>query len=174
MSNFRFIEKNIDVSAILAEIREEDWKVAGSLKGATGKSEYGFLPLTMAVVRSRDDDPKKTELQQNTPMYYSYSAIRKWLKSRKLHRHSRAAFFRLRPGETLGLHVDDGSYYLTRDRYHLSLQGTYLYTVDGESHQIEPGTFFWFDNKRPHMSYNNGVVDRVTFVWDVTKSRKNP
>jgi quercetin dioxygenase-like cupin family protein len=54
------------------------------------------------------------------------------------------------------------------------LQGTYLYTVEDESHQIYPGTFFWFDNKRVHESYNNGDVDRLTFVWDVPKSRKNP
>ena len=175
MSNFRFIEKNIDVSKIVNEIRSDDWDVVSKLDGAAGDlNPYGFLPLTMAVIRNADDDPKKTELQQNTPMYYRYPGIRKWLKSYKLHRHSRAAFFRLKPGETLGLHVDEGDYYLTRDRYHLSLQGTYLYTVEDESHQIDPGTFFWFDNKRQHMSYNNGDVDRLTFVWDVPKSRKNP
>ena len=175
MSHFRFIEKNIDVSNILADIKKEDWAVAGSLSGAAGDTKpYGFLPLTMAAVKNPDDDPKKTELQQNTPMYYRYPGIRKWLKTYKLHRHSRAAFFRLRPGETLGRHIDEGNYYLTRDRYHLSLQGTYLYTVEDESHQIEPGTFFWFDNKRPHESYNNGDVDRLTFVWDVPKGRRNP
>ena len=74
----------------------------------------------------------------------------------------------------MGRHIDEGEYYLTRDRYHLSMQGTYLYTVEDESHQIYPGTFFWFDNKRVHESYNNGDVDRLTFVWDVPKSRKNP
>ena len=74
----------------------------------------------------------------------------------------------------MGRHIDEGDYYLTRDRYHLSLQGTYLYTVEDESHQIDPGTFFWFDNKRVHMSYNNGDVDRLTFVWDVPKGRRNP
>ena len=180
MSYFRFIERNIDVSDILADIQEADWAVAGSLKGAAGDTKpYGFLPLTMAVVNENTKEggygnPKNTELQQNTPMYDRYPAIRKWLKSYNLHNHSRATFFRLRPGETLGLHIDEGEYYLTRDRYHLSLQGTYLYTVDGEAQQIEPGTFFWFDNKRPHMSYNNGNVDRLTFVWDAPKRKSNP
>jgi len=71
MSHFRFIEKNIDVSSILADIKSEDWAVAGSLQGAAGDTKpYGFLPLTMAAVKNADDDPKKTEMQQNTPMYY--------------------------------------------------------------------------------------------------------
>ena len=175
MSNFRFIEKNIDVSKILADIKPEDWGVAGTLTGASGElNPYGFLPLTMAVIRNADDDPKKTELQQNTPMYYRYPAIRKWLKTYKLHHHSRAAFFRLAPGDTLGRHIDEGEYYLTRDRYHLALQGTYEYTVEDEMHVIEPGTFFWFDNKKYHMSHNNGKIDRLTFVFDVPKGRRNP
>ena len=34
MSHFRFIERDIDVSSILADIKNEDWAVAGSLNGA--------------------------------------------------------------------------------------------------------------------------------------------
>ena len=175
MSHFRFIEKDIDVSKIVAEINPKDWEVAGTITGAAGDLKpYGFLPLTMAVIDKEGDDPKNTERQQNTPMFKKYTEIRRWLKSYKLHRHSRAAFFRLKPGDTVGSHIDSGTYYLTRDRYHLSLQGSYEYWVENEMHIIEPGTFFWFDNKRVHKSYNNGDVDRLTFVWDVPKSRKNP
>ena len=97
MSHFRFIEKNIDVEKIVAEINPDDWGVAGTITGAAGDLKpYGFLPLTMALVGSPTDDPKKTEKQQNTPMYYSYKEIRRWLKTYKLHRHSRAAFFRFK------------------------------------------------------------------------------
>ena len=74
MSHFRFIKKNIDVSNILADIKEPDWDVAGTLKGAAGDLKpYGFLPLTMAVVNNTKQggfgNPKNTELQQNTSMY---------------------------------------------------------------------------------------------------------
>lgn len=175
MSHFRFIEKNIDVSKIVAEINPSDWDVAGSIKGAAGDLKpYGFLPLTMAVIDKEGDDPKNTERQQNTPMFKTYKEIRRWLKSYKLHRHSRAAFFRLKPGDTVGLHIDDGDYYLTRDRYHLSLQGTYNYWVGDEMQIIEPGTFFWFNNKEYHGAKNVSDVDRLTFVFDVPKSKKNP
>ena len=128
----------------------------------------------MAVVKKMGDDPKNSEFQENTPMYHTYREIRRWLKTYKLHRHSRAAFFRLKPGDSVGRHVDDGTYYLTRDRYHLSLLGTYEYTVGEEMHIIEPGTFFWFNNKEYHSAYNNGNIDRVTFVFDVPKSKRNP
>ena len=175
MSHFRFIEKNIDVSKIVNEIRSEDWGAVGKLKGAAGDlNPYGFIPITWAVIKNIKDDPKNTELQENTPMYYTYREIRRWLKTYKLHRHSRAAFFRLKPGDSVGRHIDNGTYYLTRDRYHLSLQGTYEYTVGEEMHVIEPGTFFWFNNKEYHSAYKNGNVDRITFVFDVPKGRKNP
>ena len=140
MSHFRFIEKNIDVSKIVAEINPSDWDVAGSIKGAAGDLKpYGFLPLTMAVIDKEGDDPKNTERQQNTPMFKKYTEIRRWLKSYKLHRHSRAAFFRLKPGDTVGSHIDSGTYYLTRDRYHLSLQGSYEYWVEDEMQQVPDG-----------------------------------
>ena len=175
LSHFRFIEKDIDVSKIVSEIDPNDWDVAGTIKGAGGDlTPYGFLPLTMAVIDNEGDDPKNTEKQQNTPMFHRYKEIRRWLKSYKLHRHSRAAFFRLKPGDTVGSHIDDGTYYLTRDRYHLSLQGRYEYWVEDEMHIIEPGTFFWFDNKRYHAAKNISDVDRLTFVFDVPKSKKNP
>jgi quercetin dioxygenase-like cupin family protein len=177
MSHFRFIEKNINVDPILQQVlnNPDDWNAVSKIKNTAGVlNPYGFLPLTMAMVKKAGDDPKNTQLQQNTPMYHKYTEIRKWLKSYKCHRHSRAAFFRLKPGDSVGRHIDEGKYYLTRDRYHLALQGTYEYTVENEMHVIEPGTFFWFDNKKYHTATNNGTIDRLTFVFDVPKSKTNP
>jgi len=177
MSNFRFIDRNVDVSKILKQVLDnpEDWQAVTTFKNTAGdKNPYGFLPMVMAVVRDANDDPKNTELQMNTPLYKKYTEIRKWLRNQGIYNTSRAAFFRLKPGDGVGRHIDDGTYYLTRDRYHLAIQGTYLYTVDGEEHQIAPGTFFWFNNKKYHSAYNNGDIDRLTFVFDVPHSPKNP
>ena len=181
MSNFRFIERNVDVKNIVQQVLDNpnDWDVAGSIKGAAGDLQpYGFLPLTMAVVnntmRGGFGNPKHTQLQQKTLLWEKYTKIRKFLKSYKCQNHSRAAFFRLRPGDTVGWHIDDGKYYLSRDRYHLSLQGTYNYWVVDEMQIIEPGTFFWFNNKEYHGAKNVSDVDRLTFVFDVPKSKNNP
>ena len=77
-------------------------------------------------------------------------------------------------GGAVGSHIDDGTYYLKKDRYHLSLQGKYRYECNGEEHIIEPGTFFWFSNKLTHSALNVGDVDRITFVFDVPHNKNNP
>lgn len=178
MSNFRFIEHNLDVSAILKQVLDnpQDWKAVTTYKNIAGDLDpYGFLPLVMAWVREAGVSPKDTEYQQNTPMFDKYTEIRGWLNSRGITETSRAAFFKLPIGGSVGNHIDEGTYYLTRDRFHLSLQGTYLYNVDGEEHIIEPGTFFWFDNKKHHWAKNiSPDTERITFVWDVPHSLDHP
>lgn len=178
MSNFRFIDRNVDVSKILKQLNDyaDDWNYISRLngKGVGGDLDpYGFLPLVMALV-DPGEDPKNAEKIEKTELYKKHSEIRKWLRRQGIMQTSRAAFFRLKPGEGVGRHVDEGKYYLTRDRYHLSIEGTYDYEVDGEWHNIQPGTFFWFDNKKYHQAINVGSIDRLTFVFDVPKSERNP
>lgn len=173
MSNFKFIELNVDISKILKQVLDNpnDWQAVSSYKNIAGDlNPYGFLPLTMAVVKNKGDSPKDTQLQMNTPLYKKYSEIRKWLRRKSIPNTSRAAFFRLKPGGGVGNHIDDGEYYLTRDRFHLSLQGEYAYDVEGETYLIKPGTFFWFNNKKYHQAKNVSNVDRITFVFDVPHS----
>ena len=186
MSNFRFISKDIKVDKILQQVlaNPDDWNEASKIPNIAGdKKPYGFLPLTMAVVETNQENLSKEELEglcvdseglQKTPMYHKYTEIRKFLKKYNCHTHSRAAFFRLKPGQSVFRHTDHGDYYLTRDRYHLSLQGTYTYTVEDEMHTIEPGTFFWFNNKKYHEAENISDVDRITFVFDILHNKRNP
>ena len=94
----------MDISKILGQVLDnpDDWDHASNMKNIAGDLKpYGFLPLTMAVVRKLGDDPKNTELQQKTLMWHKYTEIRKWLRSYKCHRHSRAAFFKLEPGKSI-------------------------------------------------------------------------
>ena len=177
MSNFKFWETNLDVTKICQQLLDNpnDWQVVSKMKNIAGDLKpYGFLPLVMAVVKNEGDNPKNTELQKTTPMFNRYTEIRKWLKSRSITQTSRAAFFKLAIGGEVLTHIDDGTYYLTRDRFHLSLQGRYLYTVGDEQHIIEPGTFFWFNNKIPHSAKQIGDQERLTFVFDVPHSLEHP
>jgi quercetin dioxygenase-like cupin family protein len=177
MSNFRFISYDENYQPILQQVLDNpnDWSVVSTYKNIAGDLKpYGFLPLVMAVVRNVNDSPKDTELQQATTLYSKYTEIHKWLLSKNIKGTSRAAFFRLKVDGSVNRHIDDGKYYLTRDRYHLALQGEYLYEVDGEEHIIKPGTFFWFDNKKMHSARNISNIDRITFVFDVPKSPNNP
>ena len=70
MSNFRFIERNVDVKNIVQQVLDNpnDWGVAGSIKGASGDLKpYGFLPLMMAVVNDTErggfGDPKSQAIK---------------------------------------------------------------------------------------------------------------
>ena len=93
---------------------------------------------------------------------------------RNFGKFSRCGFLSLPVGGEVGKHIDIGSYYQTRDRYHLSIQGRYIYTVGDESVTVEPGTLLWFNNKLPHGTKNVGDCVRVTFVFDVPHSKRNP
>jgi quercetin dioxygenase-like cupin family protein len=107
-------------------------------------------------------------------LFDHYPEVINFWKKNKIRSLGRAAFFKLEPGGIVERHIDEGEYYLTRDRYHLSLQSTYHYTVGDEEMIVEPGTFFWFHNKIPHGAKNIGNVDRISLVFDVPHHRKNP
>lgn len=176
MSNFIIIGENLDVSKILQQVLDnpEDWDAIKDYPNLGGTTNpYGFLPLVMAVV-PHGSTAKNSEMQRKTPMWNKYTELTKFLKLYGIEETSRAAFFRLYPGDSVGRHIDDGNYYLKRDRYHLSLSGTYLYSVGDEERQILPGTFFWFDNKKYHWAKNNGNEDRLSFVFDLPHSPNNP
>ena len=58
-------------------------------------------------------------------------------------------------------------YYLSRNRYHLSILGRYQYFCGKETVIVEPGTLLWFNNKLPHGTVNIGDETRITFVFDI-------
>lgn len=176
MSNFRFIHKNLDVSKILQQVLDnpQDWQAVSTYDNIGGdKDPYGFMPMTMAVVRE-GENPKNAESVQMTPLAPKYTEIWNWLRSQGITQIARAAFFKLAPHQLVLSHIDDGTYYLDKDRFHLALQGRYLYECGGEEHIIEPGTFFWFDNKKHHSADNISDVERLTFVFDVPHAHPHP
>jgi mannose-6-phosphate isomerase-like protein (cupin superfamily) len=107
-------------------------------------------------------------------MYTKYFEAIRWLREQEIKVTSRIAFFKLAVGSEVGTHIDVGTYYHTRDRFHLALEGRYLYECGGEEHIIEPGTFFWFDNKKYHSAVNVGTVPRLSLVFDVPHSHHHP
>lgn len=66
-------------------------------------------------------------------------------------------------------HIDQGDYFLNKDRYAICLQSTYRLTVCDESTKVVPGDVVWFDNKKPHEAVNVGTKERIAVVFDVPK-----
>jgi hypothetical protein len=189
MKNIRIIKENIDVSEIVKDLERypDDWGNVGRMKGTDRQDPHtklvrsGVLQLVMGGISKPGEFIGDTEICVPTEATQRHIAIQKWLMENNL-RPGRCAFLRTPVGEITGKHIDEGKYYHTKDRYHLSITGTYRYSVwdngDLESTKeeviIEPGTFFWFNNKKNHMAENIGDVERIAFIFDVPMSPNNP
>lgn len=182
MQNIRIIKTGINVSKILNQIKQhpEDWGAQTSIEGTDSLLERGWpeldigvLQLVMGSVKNPEDFVGDSELSMPTPAYKNHTEVIGFLK-RHFKKFDRCGFLSLPVKGEVGQHIDEGTYYLTRDRYHLSIQGTYMYTVGGERVIVEPGTLLWFNNKLPHGTHNIGDDVRITFVFDVPHSKNNP
>ncbi len=183
MKNIRVIKTGINVSKILAQLKQypDDW---GHQKNMEGQVESlldrgfddlpaGVLQLVVGGVHDINDFVGDTEICIPTPAYDRHTAIIGFLK-RHFKDFKRCGFLSLPVGGEVGIHIDEGTYYLTKDRYHLSIQGRYEYTVGDEKVVVEPGTLLWFNNKLPHGTQNIGDCTRITFVFDVPHHKSNP
>lgn len=185
MKNIKILETGIDVTPIVnqLELYKDDWGNAKRAKGSAKQDPHtklvtsDVLQLVMGGVDSPDEFVGDTEITIPTEAVTRHTEIQKFLASRFSSPIGRCAFLKTPEGQITGKHIDEGKYYLTKDRFHLSISGTYEYTVwdDGENDEtkevvnIEPGTFFWFDNKKNHMAKNTSNGDRIAFIFDVPK-----
>jgi len=172
--NIRLIKSKVDVSAIREEVNrwEEDWGVQKTYENTDQLHDLpvSVLQLVIGVVEKEGDHPSNSEMSMRTPLYDKYVATKAWLQENAPF-HDRVAFLKIPVGGDVGLHIDEGTYYLSRDRYHLSIQGKYIYKVGEQEVIIEPGTLFWFNNKIPHGTKNIGDEPRITMVFDVPYSK---
>jgi hypothetical protein len=182
MENIRIIKTGINVSKILKQLKDhpEDWGSQKNIDGIDSMLNYGFpeveagvLQLVMGGITRPDEYVGDTEICIPTPAAKHHSEVIGFL-TRHFKKFSRCGFLSLPVGGKVGKHIDIGSYYQTRDRYHLSIQGRYKYMVGDEYAIVEPGTLLWFNNKLPHGTENVGDEVRITFVFDVPHSKNNP
>jgi len=175
MDNIKIIKKGIDVSKVVNQLEQysDDWFI--QRKGTDTLLEKGYadidvgnLQLIMGAVEKKDDFVGDSELSKPTPAYGRHTEIlrivEKEMTGRELHR---CGFLSLPIDGYVGAHIDEGTYYLTRDRYHISISGQYQYFVGNESIIVDAGTLFWFNNKMPHGAVNLGEETRITFVFDM-------
>jgi len=180
MKNIRIIETGVDVSKILKQLKQypEDWGSQKKIKDTEQLDSNKYtvtvdvLQLIMGGIAKKGEYVGNTEICEKTPAYEHHTEVLKFVFDR-FKKLRRCAFLSLPVGQIVGTHIDEGTYYLTKDRYHLSIQGKYEYTVGDEVVIIEPGTFFWFNNKLPHKAVNIGDNVRITFVFDIPHHKKN-
>ena len=163
------------MSKILAQLDKnpEDWGIQTRVDGVKSMLTYGFpevqagvLQLIIGGVEKMGDYVGDTEICIPTEAIKRHGEVIGFVK-RHFKKVSRCGFLSLPVDGGVGTHIDIGNYYQTRDRYHLSIQGRYIYSVGDESVIVEPGTLLWFNNKLPHGTKNICNEVRVTFVFDV-------
>jgi hypothetical protein len=182
LDNIRIIKTGINVSKILKQLKDHpsDWMAQREIEGAQSLIDRGYddipvgnLQLVMGGIEKAEDFVGNSEICIPTPAIKNHTEIVGFMK-RNFKKFSRCGFLSLPVGGIVGRHIDEGTYYLTRDRYHLSIQGRYRYFVGDEYYDVEPGTLLWFNNKLMHGTENIGDCTRITFVFDVPHSKNNP
>ena len=177
MNNIKILKKGIDVSKVIDQLEQysDDWYIQRRgtdtlLERGYADIEVGNLQLIMGAVKKKEDFVGNSELNKPTPAYQRHTEVLKIVKrelpGRDVHR---CGFLSLPIDGYVGAHVDEGTYYKTRDRYHLSIEGRYQYFVGEETVIVDPGTLMWFNNKKPHGTVNLGEETRITFVFDMPR-----
>lgn len=167
MINIRIIERGIKIQPLLDEVLslpEENW--VSHSKDRTHK----VIPMTVPVIyEGQDTSILNSNETINTPQYYKCPKILNWMRRRNFYYHTWAGIYKLPPGGMVPPHKDDsGDYYIDKMRYHLCLQGKYLYKVEGDPvYTITPGTLFWFDLQTTHSAECISDVDRITLLFDL-------
>ena len=175
--SIKILKTGINVKKVIDQLKKYpgDWDHQKNLEGSQSLIDRGFadlpvsaLQLIIGGVKHKDDFVGDSEINVKTPAYAHHSEIRKIIRKhfKKADIH-RCGFLSLPIDEIVGAHVDEGTYYLSRDRYHLSILGRYQYFCGKDSVIVEPGTLLWFNNKLPHGTVNIGDETRITFVFDI-------
>jgi mannose-6-phosphate isomerase-like protein (cupin superfamily) len=178
MENIKIIQTGIDVSSIKRDLKNfsSDWDCQKNIKNSDSILKYGFPEVDVGVLQLKIGTVSDSSLfvgnsqtSKETPAWHRHTAVRTTLRKHGFKSLERCGFLSMPVGGSVGRHIDIGNYYLTRDRYHLSIQGRYEYTCGDESVVIDEGTLFWFNNKLEHSATNISDVVRITFVFDVLK-----
>jgi aspartyl/asparaginyl beta-hydroxylase (cupin superfamily) len=174
MKFFRRVGSGIDVAPLLAEIQaqEDAWLANTSRQDKIHvQRETNTIFLRSAVRRpdlhvNENQESQPTQISANFPRAMNtMTKIAEAMKSSL----SRATIVRLKPKSQVGQHIDTGSYYLIRHRFHLVLRspsGSVLISGN-EAVRMRAGELWWFDNKQHHSAFNESDEWRIHYIFDL-------
>ena len=178
--HFELVDPHVDIRPFLAELdshpelwehdtsRQDSIKVQRETSNIPLRGASKPVPAGIAV---RDVHPSRTtELAQYYPSIYQWASD---FAARVGGELGRLTIVRLNPGGTVHPHIDEGEYYLSRDRYHLVLASTGGSEMQCGSETVvfREGQLWWFDNKASHSAYNPSQHSRIHIIFDVKPAR---
>ncbi|MGA2196161.1 MAG: aspartyl/asparaginyl beta-hydroxylase domain-containing protein, partial [Bryobacteraceae bacterium] len=174
MKYFKLIRSGIDVAPLLGEVhsQEEAWLIdTGRQDKIRVQRDTNTIFLSAAVHRpdlhiNENQECRLTSVARSFPRALAF--MTEFAEETNCHL-SRAAIVRLKPKSQVLRHIDEGSYYFLRDRFHLVLQspaGSVLMS-GGEEVRMREGELWWFDNKQYHESFNESCDWRIHYIFDL-------
>jgi outer membrane protein assembly factor BamB/orotate phosphoribosyltransferase len=171
---FRLIRSGIDVAPLLEEIERQQhaWGIAtGRQDKIRVQRDTNTIFLRAAVPRpdlpvNENQEVRLTSLAHLFPRALAFMTGFATEINCQL---SRATIVRLKPKSQVYRHIDQGSYYFLRDRFHLVLRspaGSVLMS-GGETVRMQEGELWWFDNKQHHESCNESDEWRIHYIFDL-------
>ena len=174
MKYFKLIRDHIDVAPLLEEIRsqEEAWLIdTGRQDKIRVQRETNTIFLRAAAHRpdlniNENQETRPTSVAERFPKALAF--MNEFAREMKC-QLSRATIVRLKPNSRVFRHIDEGSYYFLRDRFHLVLHSTMgsVLLSGGEQVRMQAGELWWFDNKQFHEAYNESDEWRIHYIFDL-------
>jgi hypothetical protein len=174
MKFFRRVASGIQVAPLLAEIQAQGdaWLANTSRQDKIHvQRDTNTIFLRGAVKRpdlhvNENQESQPSQISARFPLAMSTMAKIAEMSKSSL---SRATIVRLKPKSRVDQHIDVGSYYLIRNRFHLVLyspSGSVLISGN-EAVRMQAGELWWFDNKQHHSAYNESEEWRVHYIFDL-------
>ena len=174
MKYFKLVRSGIDVGPLLEEVRsqEQAWLVdTGRQDRIRVQRDTNTIFLRSAVHRpdlhvNENQESRLTSAAELFPKALAFMA--EFAQQMDCHL-SRATIVRLKPHSQVFRHIDEGSYYFLRDRFHLVLKSSLgsVLMSGGEQVRMQEGELWWFDNKQFHESYNESDEWRIHYIFDL-------
>lgn len=175
-SNFRLMSSDCDIEVLRAEIvaQPEMWQVNTTRQNTLTVQRETESVFLRAARRAENSAIALEDTHDSGPTQHAkrYPRTLEWVMEFARKRNGqlgRVILARLKPHGHVYRHFDRGEYYRVRDRYHLvisSAAGSLMRCADDEVVMRE-GELWWFDNKKPHESFNHSEEGRIHLIFDV-------
>jgi hypothetical protein len=174
MKFFRLMRSGVNVVPLLAEIgaNEKLWLMNTSRQDKIRVQRDTNTIFICSPVRRPDlqvNENQESRFTDNSRLFpRAVEFMTTFAKEMDAHL-SRATIVRLKPRSQVLRHIDVGSYYFIRNRYHLVLYSSAgsVLTSGDERVRMQAGELWWFNNKEYHDACNESHEWRLHFIFDL-------
>lgn len=190
MENFKLIRKNIDISDFRKELsiflqNGNDWSLRRSRLPV--QKETKNIDIRKVVLKVKKKKYSREELTRmasnseyheldfkNYPYFIkTYDFLERFADEIE-GQLSKVMIVSLAPYSRVYPHTDEGTYYLSKNRYHLPIKTPGSVNICGSEKQIyKEGEIWWFNNKKTHEALNLDKEERVHIIFDILPKKRN-